>query len=127
MQVSLRSRISICHGLFNLTARGHLYPIKPGLTSFLAWLSANGKVLIKILLNFLLQILLDGKRGGNKGAFDKKASSETDLLILLFHNSSEDAFLLFLLYSPIISSCFCLFAAKLGVSVFGKDCNVMVT
>lgn len=78
-------------------------------------------MLIKVLLNFLLPILLNGKRRGNKGVLSKKASSKAAFSILLLHNSFEDALLLFLLYSPIVSSSFHLFAIKLGISVFDKD------
>ena len=83
MEVDLRSRSSICHGLFNLTARGHSHPTKLRSTSFLAWLLADGRVLIKVLSNFLLPIPLDGKRGRNRGALSEKTSSKVDFLIFL--------------------------------------------
>ena len=121
MQAGLRSRSSICHGLFNLTAGGHPHTAKLRSTSFSAWLSANGRVLMKVLSSFLLPIPLDGKRGRNRGAFGEKAFSKAAFLILLLHNSSEDALLLFPLYLPIVSSSFCLLTAKSGVGVFGKD------
>ena len=78
-------------------------------------------MLIKVLLNFLLPIPLDGKRGRNRVTFGKKASFEAALLIFPLHNSSKNAFLFLLLYSLIILSSFCLSATKLGISVFGKD------
>ena len=53
MQSGLRSRSSICYGLFNLTPGEHPHPAKLRSTSFLAWLLANGRVLMKVLLNFL--------------------------------------------------------------------------
>ena len=53
MQAGLRSRSSICHGLFNLTPEKYLHPAKLRSTSSLAWLLANGRVLMKVLLNFL--------------------------------------------------------------------------
>ena len=121
MQAGLCSISSICHGLFNLTAGGHPHIAKLRLTSSSTWLSANGRVLIKVLSSFLLPIPLDGKRGRNRGAFGEKAFSKAAFLILLLHNSSEDALLLFPLYLPIVSSSFCLLTAKSGVGVFGKD------
>lgn len=76
---------------------------------------------MKVLSNFFLAILLDKKRGGNSGTFGKKVSSKADLVIFPLHNSSEDAFLLFPLYPQILSSCFCLPAAKSGIGIFGKE------
>ena len=43
----------ICHGLFNLTPGEHPHPAKLRSTSFSAWLSANGRALMKVLSNFL--------------------------------------------------------------------------
>ena len=54
MQAGLCSRSSICHVLFNLTPGEHSHPTKRKSTFFLAWLLANGQVLMKVLLNFLL-------------------------------------------------------------------------
>ena len=54
MHAGLCSRSFICHDLFNLTPKEHLYPTNLRFTSFLAWLLANSRVLIKVLLNFLL-------------------------------------------------------------------------
>ena len=121
MQTRLRSRSSICHGLFNLTAGGHPHTAKLRSTSSSAWLLANGQVLMKVLSSFLLPIPLDGKRRRNRGAFGEKASSEAALLILPLHNSSEDALLLLPLHPLIVSSSLHLLAAKSGVGVFGKD------
>lgn len=78
-------------------------------------------MLIKVLLNFFLPIPLDGKKRGNRGVFGKKAFSKAALLILPLHNFFEDTLLLLLLHLLIVSSSFRLFAAKLGVGVFGKD------
>ena len=121
MQAGLRSRSSTCHGLFNLTVGGHPHTAKLRSTSFLAWLLANGQVLIKVLSSFLLLILLDGKRGRNRGVFGKKASSKAALLILPLHNSFEDALLLLPLHLLIVLSSLRLPAAKSGVGVFGKN------
>ena len=121
IKVGLYSRSSICHGIFNLTAEGLLHTAKLRLTSFWAWLLANDRVLMKVLSIFLLPIPLDGKRERIKGAVSEKASSKAALLILPLHNSFEDALLLFLLHPLIISSSFCLLAAKLGIGIFGKD------
>ena len=115
------SRSSICLDLFNLNAKSHPQPAKLRLTSSLAWLLANGQVLIKVLLNFLLLILLNEKRRGNKGVLGKKASSITAFLILTLHKSFEDALLLLPLHSLIVLSSPHLFAAKLSVSVFDED------
>ena len=62
MQVGLHSRNSICHGLFNLTAKRHPHTAKLRSTSSLTWLLANGQILMKVLSSFLLPIPLDGKR-----------------------------------------------------------------
>ena len=79
-------------------------------------------MLIKVLSNFLfLPISLDGKKGKNKYSFGKKFFFKTDFLILLLYNSFEDVFLLLLFYSLIVLSSFCLFTAKSGVGIFGKD------
>ena len=78
-------------------------------------------MLIKVLLSFLSPIPLNGKRGRNRGAFGKKTSSKTTLLILPIHNSSEDALLLFSLHPLIVSSSLRLSTAKSGVGVFGED------
>ena len=136
MQESLRSKSFIYHDLFNLTTEGHPHLAKLRSNSFLTWLSANGRVLIKVLLNFFLPIPLNKKRKINRSALGKKASSKASVLIFLLHNSSENAFLLFPLYPLIVSSSFCLPVAKLGVGIFGKnnakkgkedDCNVIIT
>ena len=76
---------------------------------------------MKVLSSFLLPIPLDGKRGRNRGALGKKASSEVALLILPLHNFFEDALMLFPLHPPIVSSNLRLPATKLGIGVFGKD------
>ena len=78
-------------------------------------------MLIKVLSNFLLPILLDGKKGKNRGALSDKASSKAAFLILLLHNSSKDALFLFPLYPLMVSSNLCFFATKSGISIFGKD------
>ena len=62
IQAGLHSRSSICHDLFNLTAGRHLHTAKLRSTSSLMWLSANGRVLMKILSCFLFLIPLDKKR-----------------------------------------------------------------
>ena len=121
MQTSPRFRSSIYHGLFNLTIEKYPYFAKLRSTSSLLLLLANGRVLIKVLLNFLLPIPLDEKKGGNRGAFGKKASSKAVFLILLLHNFSEDVFLFLLLHPLIVSFSLYLLIAKLVVSVFGKD------
>ena len=56
MQAGLRSRSSICHGLFNLTPGEHPHPAKLRSIFSLAWLSVNARVLMKVLSNFLLPI-----------------------------------------------------------------------
>ena len=76
---------------------------------------------MKVLLNFLSPIPLDGKRRGNRGTFSEKAFSKAAFLILPLHNSSENALLFLPLYPLIVSSSLCLPAAKLGIGVFGKD------
>ena len=76
MQACLYSRSSICYDLFNLIVGGHSQPAKLRSTSFLAWLLANGRVLIKVLSNFLSPIPLHRKRGENRGALGEKASSK---------------------------------------------------
>ena len=121
MQADLRFRSSICNGLLNLTVGGRQHTVKLRSTSFLTWLLANGRVLIKVLSSFLLPIPLDGKKGRNKGAFGEKTSSKAALLILPLHNPSEDTFLFFPLYPLIVSSSLCLPAAKLGVGVVSED------
>lgn len=80
------------------------------------WLSID-----KSFIKFLLLILLDGKKGRNRDALGKNTSSKAGFLILRLHNSSEDIFLLLPLHLLIVLSSFCLLAAKLGVSIFGKD------
>ena len=50
MQAGIRSRSSICYGLFNLTSKEYPYLAKLRSTSSSLWLLANGQVLIKILL-----------------------------------------------------------------------------
>ena len=102
MQSGLRARSSICHGLFNLTTGGHPHTAKLRLTSFLAWLSANGRVLMKVLSSFLLPIPLYEKRGRNKDTLGKKVSSKAAFEILPLHNSSENALLLLPLHPLII-------------------------
>ena len=78
-------------------------------------------MLIKVLSSFLLPIPLDEKRGRNRDAFGKKASSKAAFLILPLHNSSEDAFLLLPLHPLIVSSSLRLPLAKLDIGVFGED------
>lgn len=95
--------------------------MKLRLTPFLTWLLANGQVLIKILSNFILPIPLVGKRRGNRGTFNKKASSKAVFLIFLLYNFFEDAFLLLSLHLLIVSSSFCFLTTKLDVGIFGKD------
>ena len=121
MQAGLRSRSSICNGLFNLIARGYSHTAKLRLTFSSAGLLANGRVLIKVLSSFFLPILSDEKRRRNRGALDKKASSKATFLILLLYNSSEDTLLLLLLHPLIVSSNLCFHATKLGVSFFGEN------
>ena len=84
MQAGLHSRSSICHSLFNLIAKGHPHTAKLRLTPSLAWLLANGQVLMKVLLTFLLPIPLNGKRGKNRGTFGKKTSSEAAFLFFRY-------------------------------------------
>lgn len=76
---------------------------------------------MKVLSNFLLLILLDKKRAGNKTAFGEKASFKAVFLIFLLYNSFKDAFLLLLFHPLIVSSAFCYFAAESGISVFDKN------
>lgn len=76
---------------------------------------------MKVLSNFLLSILLDGKRGGNKDILGKKTSFEAIFLIFLLYNSFEDALLLLPLQPLIVSSSFCLLITKSGIGVFGKN------
>lgn len=76
---------------------------------------------MKVLLNSLLPISLDRKKGGKRAALSEKASSKAVFLILLLHNSFKDVLLLLPLYPLIISSSLRLFADKLGISVFNKD------
>lgn len=122
MQISICFSSFICHNLFNLNAKGHPHPTKFRLTSFSAWLLANGQVLIKILLNFFfLRISLDKKKRGNRYTFGKKTSSKAVFLIFLLHNFFKDTLLLLSLYPPIISSIFCLPAARLAIDIFGED------
>ena len=104
-----------------MTGRRHLYIAKLRLISSLTWLSANARVLIMILSNFLLPVLVDGKRGGNRGGFGKKTSFKAVFLILPLHNSFKDALLLFSLYLLIILSSFCIPVTKSGIDVFGKN------
>lgn len=77
--------------------------------------------MMKILSSFPLPILLIGKRKKNKDAFGKKSFYKALFLIFLLHNSFEDAFMLFPLYLPIVSSNFCFFPAKLGIGIFSKN------
>ena len=103
LQKNLHSKSVICYGLFNLIARGHSYLAKFGLISFLVCLLANGQVLIKVLSNFLfLPIPLDKKKGRNRYVFGKKTFFKAVFLILLLHNSSENAFLLIPLHPVIV-------------------------
>lgn len=104
-----------------MTAGGQLHIAKLRLTSFLAWLLVNSQILIKVLLNFLLSILLDQERERNKGALSKKAFFKVAFLILLLFNSSENIFLLFLLYPVIILSNLCFSITKSGVGNFSKN------
>lgn len=76
---------------------------------------------MKVLSSFFWPILLDKKRKGNKGAIGQKAPSKAALLILPLHNFFENNFLLLVLFSLIVLSSFCFFAATLGVGVFGKN------
>ena len=76
---------------------------------------------MKVLLNFLLLIPLDEKRGGNKVALSKKTFSKTVLLIYPLHDFSDDALLLLPLHSLIVSSSLHLLGVKLDIGVFGKD------
>ena len=121
MQAGLHFRSFFCHGLFNLTPGKHPHPAKLRSSSFSPWLSANGRVLMKVLSSFLSPIPLNGKKRRNRGAFRKKASSKAAFLILPLHNSSKDALLLLPLHPLIVSSSLRLPAAKSGVGVFGKD------
>ena len=57
---------------------------------------------MKVLSSFLLPIPLDGKRGRNRGALDKKTSSKAAFVILPLHNSSDDALLLFSFHPLIV-------------------------
>ena len=68
-----------------------------------------------------MPIPLDKKRGGNRSAFGDKASSKATFLILPLYNSSEDAFLLLLLYLLIVSSGIRFSVAKSSVGVFIRD------
>ena len=113
MQAGLCSRSSICHGLFNLTPGEHPHPAKLRSTSFSAWLSANDRVLMKVLSNFLLptsspawssansqqlmlkalskrrfsMISLDGKRRGDRCSLGKNRGAK------VVGASSKDALL----------------------------------
>lgn len=88
----------------------------------MAWLLTNSQKLIKTLLNDLfLPILLDKKRKRNGHTFNKNTSSEDIFLIFLFDNFFEYTFLLFLLYSLIVSPSFHLSTCRLCVSIFGKN------
>ena len=118
MQAGLRFRSSICHGLFNLTPAEHPHPAKLRSTSSSAWLSANGRALMKVLLNFLwptsspawssangrpsmlkalsngrfLLIPLDGKRRGDGRSLGGNRGAQ------VVETSFEDALLRILLY-----------------------------